>query len=177
MSILSGEFMYCSKVILLNQKYWYVKLYLWSVRRWNNFNGTHQFGDNGMTTDLCSFIKTIMVKLPIVIFSYAIALLMVLISLVIIPSYIYGAHQILFWYSVCGILFLIGHIIAETFKYIRSFFVVLKEMEQEPEDDLTIESIVDSYQSNSPTISFPDIIKMSIRDYLDDTKITIMIEN
>ena len=160
------------KNIVLNKNYWYVKLYLLSTRIWCGFSGIYYTENQALKTNLCSFLQTIFLKMPFVLFSYAFALSTLFTMAFIIPIYLYGAPHVVTLYTISCFLLLIGHIIVSTFKYIKSFFVTLEDNEYEPlihiDEEISVSAILDSYTMQFPSPTFSEIIQLSIEEYFDN---------
>jgi uncharacterized membrane protein len=100
----------------LNTEQWYVRWFFWSLGIWEEFNETYQAHSveiNG--TNLCFFVRTIVLYVPVVLLSHAIAFGLCLLAFVVAPIMMFGGRY--YAYGVGAIVAIVAVLFGAVFFY------------------------------------------------------------
>lgn len=107
--------------ITLNPDVWHAKLYFWALRVWHGFvdRAEYQTSRYSKRTNLCYYIRVIVLWVPLVVLSYVAVLGGITYALFILPVKLFGLRE--FWTVVGVIALVVGIIVGIVF--LASLFV------------------------------------------------------
>jgi len=100
----------------LDTKQWYVRWFFWSLGIWDEFCETYETHDvelNG--TNLCFFVRTIVLYVPLVIITQAFTFVLCLLAFVVFPIMMFGSRH--YAYGIGTILTIVTILVGGTFLY------------------------------------------------------------
>jgi hypothetical protein len=141
--------------IKINQQSWHTKLFLFSTSVWSQFRHEDErlFWQNNSQTNLCFYLRVILVWLPLVALAHAAFLMLALFALVALPIQLYGVTP---YVKVTGTL--AGALLC--FYFADKF--VAKELELTM-SMRTSDNETDSPRKKDQTPSFAKLIMMRIK--------------
>ena len=151
----------------LSRKKWYVRLFFWSLDIWSEFKdeSSHQNYGQRMGTNLCFFMRVILVYMPVVLLLHAAILISLVASLTVVPIYFFGALK--FFLILVAFLFVIGSVLlikAYRRRFVPREFSLIMDQFTIPE-----ELLINQTTKKTNSIGFFKVLK----EYIIATKMKI----